>query len=169
MAILQVSIVLASIVSSAFVFFDPATATTQPACKAVPGTASWPSIQSWAQLNSSISGQLIKTIAPGSVCHPTQPNFNPVSCAAVQAGWVTVKYHYQDPVSNAWNNFNNDTCLPLPVYTCSGAGYPVYVVNATSEGDVKKGIDFARKNNVRLIVKGTGHDYQGRYGLPFIS
>jgi FAD/FMN-containing dehydrogenase len=28
---------------------------------------------------------------------------------------------------------------------------------------VKKGIDFARENNIRLIVKGTGHDYLGRW------
>jgi len=28
--------------------------------------------------------------------------------------------------------------------------------------DVKAGVDFARERNVRLIVKGTGHDYLGR-------
>jgi FAD/FMN-containing dehydrogenase len=65
-------------------------------------------------------------------------------------------------VSTIQNNWNNDTCLPYPTDPCSGEGYPIYVVNATSAEDVKKGVDFARENNVRLIVKGTGHDYLGR-------
>jgi FAD/FMN-containing dehydrogenase len=60
------------------------------------------------------------------------------------------------------NNWNNDTCLPIATYPCSGQGYPIYVVNATCAEDVKKGVDFARENNVRLVVKGTGHDYLGR-------
>jgi hypothetical protein len=69
-----------------------------------------------------------------------------------------------DPVNSAWNNFN-DTCLPDPQYLCSGIGYPQYVVNATTAEHVKAVVDFARKNNIRLIIKGTGHDYLGRYIL----
>ena len=42
----------------------------------------------------------------------------------------------------------------------------MYVVNATCAEDVKKGIDFARERNVRLVVKGTGHDYLGRSSAP---
>jgi hypothetical protein len=60
------------------------------------------------------------------------------------------------------NNWNNDSCLPIPGVRCSGEGYPVYVVNAISVGDVKAGVDFAMENDVRLVVKGTGHDYLGR-------
>jgi len=36
-------------------------------------------------------------------------------------------------------------------------------VNATNKDDVKKAVDFAKENNVRLVVKGSGHDYLGRY------
>jgi hypothetical protein len=61
-----------------------------------------------------------------------------------------------------WNNWNNDSCLPDFADPCSGKGYSVYVINATCVDDVKKGVDFARNNNVRLIVKGMGHDYLGR-------
>jgi hypothetical protein len=102
---------------------------------------------------------------PGAVCHPNQPTYNPAACPAVQAGWLTTIWHTDNPVSSIENNWNNDTCLPYPTVPCSGEGYPVYVVNATSAEDVKKGVDFARENNVRLIVKGTGHDYLGRYIL----
>lgn len=38
----------------------------------------------------------------------------------------------------------------------------MYVVNATCAEDVKKGVDFAREENVRLVVKASGHDYLGR-------
>ncbi len=62
----------------------------------------------------------------------------------------------------AENNWVNDSCLPIPTVACTGEGYPIYVVNATCAEDVKKGVDFARENNVRLVVKGTGVDYLGR-------
>ena len=45
----------------------------------------------------------------------------------------------------------------------------MYVVNATCKEDVKKGVDFAREYNVRLIVKGTGHGYIGRRGAFYLA
>jgi FAD/FMN-containing dehydrogenase len=65
-------------------------------------------------------------------------------------------------VSSAWNNINNDTCISDPTLSCSGLGYPQCVVNATSAEDVAAGVIFANPHNLRLIVKGTGHDYMGR-------
>jgi len=133
-----------------------------PRCKATPGTKSWPSVDEWASLNRSLSGHLIKTTPPGAVCHPTQPTFNALACPSVQAGWLTTKWHTDDPVSSVANNWNNNTCLPVPTLPCSGDGYPVYVVNATRPEYVKRGVDFARKHQIRLVVKGTGHDFLGR-------
>lgn len=134
----------------------------EPKCKAAPNSHSWPSQHEWVSLNRSLSGRLLKPPPPGAVCHPGQPTYNAAACPSVQAGWLTSIYHSDDPVSTIQNNWNNDTCLPYPTDPCSGEGYPIYVVNATSAEDVKKGVDFARENNVRLIVKGTGHDYLGR-------
>lgn len=37
-----------------------------------------------------------------------------------------------------------------------------YAIAARSVSDVVAGVDFARENGVRLVVKGTGHDYYGR-------
>ncbi|KAJ5291272.1 hypothetical protein N7478_000523 [Penicillium angulare] len=62
---------------------------------------------------------------------------------------------------------NNDSCLPDNSAPCSGLGYPTYVVNATSAKEVKLGIDFARKNNIRLTVKASGHDYLKRSAAPY--
>lgn len=38
----------------------------------------------------------------------------------------------------------------------------MYVIKATTKAHVKEGIDFARKNNLRLIIRNTGHDFLGR-------
>src|ERR1700760_3369781 len=83
-------------------------------CKAAPGSPSWPSDSTWAALNKTVGGVLIKAVPPGGVCHPGQPNYNNnASCQAVSQAWTTSwTFHGDDPVSNAYNNWNNDTCLP---------------------------------------------------------
>ena len=131
-------------------------------CKAIPGLPDWPSASVWSELNETLSGRLIQPPPPGAVCHSDQPTYNAKTCPTIQADWLTAIFHTEDPVSTINNNFNNDTCLPYANDTCSELGYPVYVVNATCADDVKKGVDFARKHNIRLIVKATGHDYLGR-------
>ena len=45
---------------------------------------------------------------------------------------------------------------------CSGDGYPVYVVAAQNEEDIKAAVDFARSKKIRLNIKSTGHDFLGR-------
>jgi hypothetical protein len=131
-------------------------------CKSTQGSHNWPTSHEWSRLNNSISGRLLQPPPPGAVCHPSQPTYDPSLCPSVVAGWNTSKWHSDDPISSMGNNFNNDSCLPDPNVPCSGEGYPDYVVNATCADDVKKGVDFARRHNIRLIVKGTGHDYLGR-------
>ncbi|KAH6684650.1 hypothetical protein B0J14DRAFT_527517 [Halenospora varia] len=135
-------------------------------CKAAPWSRDWPHDFEWTKLNQTLSGRLIKPIPPGSVCHPDQSSFDSTTCPVVQAGWKTSAWHANNPVSSVNDNWNNDTCLPISTAPCSGEGYPVYVINATCAEDVKKGVDFAKRKNIRLIVKGTGHDYLGRSSAP---
>ncbi|KAI0397651.1 FAD-binding domain-containing protein [Xylariaceae sp. FL0594] len=137
------------------------------ACKAFPGTPTWPSQDTWANFNHSLGGRLIRPVAPpGAVCHPGQPTYNPEICASVTEAWSTTVFHQENPVSNMWQQFNNDTCLIDPNTPCSPDGYPAYVVNATTAQHVKQGLDFARKHNIRVVIKSTGHDYQGRSQAP---
>ncbi|KAH6665728.1 hypothetical protein B0J14DRAFT_705756 [Halenospora varia] len=135
-------------------------------CKASPGSQDWPSLSQWASLNASVSGRLLKPSSPGAVCHPDQPAYNTTECSTLLNGWYTVLLHTENPISSAWNNWNNDSCLPTLPSPCGGEGYPVYVINATSKEDVKAGVDFAREHNIRLNVKSTGHDYLGRSTSP---
>ncbi|KAK5632339.1 hypothetical protein RRF57_008054 [Xylaria bambusicola] len=129
--------------------------------------AQWPPEETWAKFNQSTGGKLIKPRAPpGAVCHPGQPTYNANKCAIVTAAWATYDFHVADPISNMWQQFNNDTCLVNPYYPCSSAGYPAYVVNATTPLDVKLSFEFARKHNIRVVVKSSGHDFQGRSQAP---
>ncbi|EPE10440.1 fad binding domain-containing protein [Ophiostoma piceae UAMH 11346] len=135
-----------------------------PACRAIPGSASWPSPDLWESLNKTVGGRLLMPAPPGAVCHPGNPAYSALGCAALY--WSSEFTHSEDPVSVEWNNWTNDTCIPIPSLPCTGYGYPVYVINATTPQHVKAGVDFARANNVRLIVKNSGHDYVGRSVAP---
>jgi hypothetical protein len=131
-------------------------------CRATPGTRGWPSNAEWAALNRTVSGRLIKTVPPAASCHSNYPEYDPNTCAYVAAAWGNSTFHDADPVSMDQNNWTEDCCLPDPRAPCSGIGYPVYIINATCAAHIKAGVDFARKKNVRLNVKSTGHDYLGR-------
>jgi hypothetical protein len=136
-----------------------------PVCKASLSSSDWPSLAQWTALNTSVSGRLLRPLPPGAVCHPDQPTYNATDCSIALNGWYSDLFHTENPISSAWDNWNNDSCLPTLPSPCSGNGYPVYVINATCKEDVKAGVDFARKHNVRLNIKSTGHDYLGRYHI----
>lgn len=133
-----------------------------PTCKSRPDDSSWPTALQWKHLNESLSGRLLHPPPPALACHSSYPGSNE-TCANITSSWNTFAFHQDNPISTAWNNMNNDSCLPSTSAPCSGLGYPVYVVNATSAKHVKLAVDFARDNNVRLNVKASGHDYLKRY------
>jgi hypothetical protein len=124
-------------------------------CKAFPGTSKWPASSQWDRLNATVSGRLIKPLAPGGVCHPGQPNYNEEECKKLPDEWKTYDWHSRDPVSMMFANWANWTCLPDPEAPCSTNGYPAYVVNATTPEDVKAGVDFGEyssKDDLRWRV-----------------
>lgn len=54
--------------------------------------------------------------------------------------------------------------FPSPTGKCTLGGYPSYAINATNVAQIQLGINFARNNNIRLVVKNTGHDFSGKSG-----
>jgi len=56
------------------------------------------------------------------------------------------------------------TCMPTtnPAGQCSLGGFPSYVVRAGNVAHIQLAINFARNLNLRLVVKNTGHDFNGR-------
>ena len=55
----------------------------------------------------------------------------------------------------------NQSCDPYMPKTkpCDLGHYVSYSINVTGAADIAAGIDFARRNNVRLVIKNTGHEY----------
>jgi hypothetical protein len=68
------------------------------------------------------------------------------------------------PATEMWTLSSNETCRPTanPSDPCTLGFSPVYVVLAKTQAHVKAGLDFARDNNLRFIVRNTGHDFLGR-------
>jgi hypothetical protein len=55
-------------------------------------------------------------------------------------------------------------CDPFtPCYApCVVGSYLAYAVKASGEVDYRATIAFATKNNIRLVIRNTGHDYMGK-------
>lgn len=56
------------------------------------------------------------------------------------------------------------TCLPSNDTTasCTLGAYPIYALNASHVSQIQLAVNFARNANLRLVVKNTGHDFNGK-------
>lgn len=56
--------------------------------------------------------------------------------------------------------FQNQSCDPFTPQSqaCSLGNYAVYAINVTGADDVLAGVAFARENNIRLVIRSTGHE-----------
>ncbi|GIJ91039.1 hypothetical protein Asppvi_010004 [Aspergillus pseudoviridinutans] len=137
-------------------------------CKLSPLDAGWPSTEEWAALNASIQGTLIKTAPAASSCYPGNPFGSAENCTIVEKYWSYAAYHSAWPESVDYSIYTNNSCVPPGVagYTegrgCSIGALPQYIVNATTEEQVAKAMRWASERDIRIVVKGTGHDLSGR-------
>ena len=78
--------------------------------------------------------------------------------------WLTICYRIEQPAAGLWTYFTNDTCRPTtnPSDTCTLGYYPALVIMAKTAAHIQAGINFARDNNLRLVIRNTGHDFLGR-------
>ena len=60
--------------------------------------------------------------------------------------------------------FANQSCDPFypKNASCVVGSYVQYAVNASEAADYQKTIAFTKKNNIRLTIRNTGHDYNGK-------
>lgn len=137
-------------------------------CKVTPDDVAWPDASEWANLNSSISGALIATIPPASSCYPGNPLGAYANCTEVTEDWGYSFYHASLPESIDYPLWANNSCLP-PNATgynetlgCHIGGAPQYVVNVTTDDQISTALKWASERNIRVVVKGTGHDLNGR-------
>lgn len=56
--------------------------------------------------------------------------------------------------------FQNQSCDPFTPASqpCELGNYASYSINVTGVDDVLAGIQFAKENNIRLVIKNTGHE-----------
>lgn len=147
----------------------PGIALARSQCKTSPLDASWPSIEEWNALNKSIDGTLIQTAPAASACYPGNPFNVSNSCAEARKNWNYADYQARLPEGIDSPMYANNSCLPpgSSGYTaskgCSVGGAPSYVVEARNERQIATAVSWASKRNIRIVVKGTGHDYNGRY------
>jgi hypothetical protein len=155
---------LLSFLTLSVLSFSAAIPTTQNAarCKAVPGSAEWPSEREWAALKTAVGGRLLKPDPPAAACHKDHPAYDRRECRSISRSFSDAAWHTNHPTSNMWQNYNNYSCMPDDKSGCSNSGFPIYVVEAKTAQDVKAAVDFARTKNVRLNIKSTGHDFLGR-------
>ncbi|MWK60289.1 FAD-binding protein [Pseudomonas otitidis] len=60
---------------------------------------------------------------------------------------------------------NPDTITPVTT-ECYQGSVPSRYVNVQSVEDVQNTLSFIQENNLRLVIKNTGHDYKGRSSAP---
>lgn len=113
------------------------------AAPATPPAASWPGKQAWEELRRQVGGRLIR---------PTQP-------------WANLKPGVEVPLKfkNPWYlEEQAGATQSTGMYKAWQSTPSGYAVAAESAKDIQAAVNFARTNRVRLVVKGTGHDYYGR-------
>jgi FAD binding domain len=125
-----------------------AAAQAQPKTRVRPGDTAWPPEAAWDELGRRVEGRLIKVTSPLTAC--VGASFDP-ACAQVFKE-LKNPYYLSDEVgltqSLGW----------VGAWTSQPS---VYAVAAQTTADVVAAVNFARKNNLRLVVKGGGHSYQG--------
>jgi len=113
-----------------------------------PADPEWPAEASWDRLSQEIRGKLLKVQSPLAECMeaPSSP-----ICTQIFKE-LKNPYYLGDEVgltqSLGW----------VEAWTSRPS---VYAVVAETTDDVVAAVNFARENNLRLVVKGGGHSYQG--------
>jgi hypothetical protein len=134
-------------------------------CRCFPGDSCWPTTAEWNQFNGTLGGKLIATIPIASSCHyDSYASYNAGQCAQLQSVWGFPQTHYESSSSVMAPFFANRSCDPFtpPSAQCVIGTYVQYAVNASSTSDYQKTIAFAQKNNIRIVIRNTGHDYFGK-------
>lgn len=118
-----------------------------------PSDAGWPGPEHWEKLNQAVGGNLIRPRALFATC-VAEPNGT--ACADVMKNMRNPLYISDQPAGTEVSGWL-DAWAPAP---------SEYAVAARGTADVVEGVNFARENNLRLVVKGTGHSYLGTSNAP---
>ena len=147
------------------VFFKQGRPANSSGCRCFPGDTCWPTPLEWTSFNQSLGGKLIATTPIASPCHDDSFGpFDAQKCAKLQATWFFPETHLVTSSSVMAPYFTNNSCNPfLPQKAdCTLGNYISYAVNASDATDFLKTIAFVQAYNIRMTVRNTGHDYNGK-------
>lgn len=118
-----------------------------------PGDVAWPKQTDWKALNESVRGRLIQPVSPLHACK-VDPGSKACSVALKR---VENPFYIEEQAGATQSIGWADAWESAP---------SVYAVAAEEPQDIAEAVKFARKHNIRVVVKGTGHDYLGRSNNP---
>jgi FAD/FMN-containing dehydrogenase len=118
-----------------------------------PGDAGWPGDADWARLKRQLGGRLIR---PQPLWDHCQGAENRPQCLADLKSLLNPFYLGDQPGGTQVSGWQ-DAWKPA---------LSAYAVAARSSADVARAVDFARRHNLRLVVKGGGHSYLGTSNAP---
>jgi len=118
-----------------------------------PGEPGWPSPAEWAALGESVGGRLVQVQSAFTVCEPD----------AGSAACTNLFQNLTDPFYVGQRANLTQTLGWMDAFTSEPSAYAVL---AASSADVAAAVNFARENNVRLVVKSGGHSFLGLSNAP---
>src|SRR3974377_848828 len=119
-----------------------------PPRRARPSEPSWPDAASWEQLQRAVGGRLISVQSLLAGCSDAADS---PACQDVLRNLKNPYYIGDQPGLTQTSGWA-DGWMSAP---------SAYAVVARGTADVVAAVNFARANNLRLVVKGGGHSYQG--------
>ncbi|KAH8632196.1 hypothetical protein IG631_13879 [Alternaria alternata] len=136
---------------------------TSGSCKIIPRDVEWPSEDAWASFNNTLGGALLKPKPLASVCYAGE-GYSAVKCDQLKGSWAGMNLHSDDPASILSQWASGNTCTPTsqPDSNCTQGGWPEYVIKATTVRHIQLAVNFARNQNIRLVIKNSGHDFNGK-------
>jgi FAD/FMN-containing dehydrogenase len=118
-----------------------------------PSDPAWPNAASWNKLKQNVGGNLIKVRPLFAGCAS-----GPQSAECLdQLKNATIPFYLGDQPGGTQVSGWLDAWTPAA---------SVYAVAARNTADVVAAVNFARENNLRLVVKGGAHSYQGTSNAP---
>ena len=129
------------------------TSTSAPRTRVRPGDSGWPAASAWDRLNAHVGGRLEKLTDPLAACRADPSGKACGDLFAQIRNPFFIRDHAELTQSLGWA----DAWISRP---------SAYAVAARNAHDVVTAVNFAREHQLRLVVKGGGHSYQGTSDAP---